>query len=150
MQMIDLPKKKLDEARDRILASLTEGTPQEQQIAYRHIVGTVSHRAAILRGRYVKGTRKLQYLLNTIIIFKWVMYLVFAGLGIFLNWWWLLGLPLWFICDFGLLTRLQTSINCELASRLVSFDELMDEDEEFRNRVLPALEKTEDTPKNEE
>jgi hypothetical protein len=139
MEVIDLPKKKVEEVRHRIFASLAEGTRQEQQRAYRQILQTISHPAAIFRGRCVRGTMKLQYLLNSIIIVRRAMYVVFVGLGIFISWWWFLGLPLWFICDLGLLNRLQMWINCELASRLVAFDELMDEDDEFRNRALAAL-----------
>jgi hypothetical protein len=148
MQTIDLPKKNLEEARGRIRASLTEGTRQEQQMAYRHIVATISHPAARFRGRCVRGTTELQYLLNLVIVVKWPMYVLFLGLGIFLSSWWFLGLPLWLVCDFGLLNRLQTWINCELASRLVAFDELIDQDEDFRSRALAALEKTEGTPQN--
>jgi hypothetical protein len=140
MQMIDLPKKKVEEVRARISASLTEGTRQEQQRAYHQIIETISHPAAVFRGRSIRGTRKLQYLLTSIIIVKRAIYILFLSLGIFKSLWWFLALPLWFICDLGLLNRVQTWINCELASLLVSLDELMDEDEEFCNRVLAALE----------
>ncbi len=139
MKVIDLPKEKIQEARDRIFASLTEGTRQEQDEAYRQVLEIISHPAAIFRGRCARGTRRLQYLLNAIIIFGRAMYLGFLALGIFFSWWWLLGLPLWLICDLGVFNRVQTWINCELASRLVALDELMEEDENFRKRVLSAL-----------
>ena len=136
MELIDLPKQKVEEARGRIHASLTEGTRQEQQMAYRHIVATISHPAARFRGRCVRGTRELQYFLNLIMIVNLAMFVVFFGLGIFVSRWWFLGLPLWLVCDLGLLNRLQTWVNCELATRLIALDELMDEDEEFRDRAL--------------
>ena len=139
MELIDLPKQKVEEARDRIHASLTEGARQEQQMAYRHIVATISHPAARFRGRCVRGTKELQYFLNLIMIVNLAMYVVFLGLGIFVSRWWFLGPPLWLVCDLGLLNRLQTWINCELTARLIALDELMDEDEEFRERALAAL-----------
>ncbi len=145
-----LPKEKLEEVREKIFASLTKGTRQEQQRSYRQIIETISHPTAIFRGRCVRGTRKLQYLLNSIIFISRVMYVVFIGLGIFMSWWWILGLPLWFICNVGLLNRLQKWINCELASRLVAFDELMDEDEKFCNRALAALERIEGTQQKQQ
>ncbi|MFC1635790.1 hypothetical protein ACFL5Z_13205 [Planctomycetota bacterium] len=87
----------------------------------------------------------MQYLLMSIMIVKLVMYVVFLGLGIFVSRWWFLGPLLWLVCDLGLLNPLQTWINCELASRLIALDELMDEDEEFRSRVLAVLERIEGT-----
>jgi hypothetical protein len=139
MELIDLSKEKIEEARGRIHASLTEGTRQEQQMAYRHIVASISHPTARFRGRCVGGTRELQYLLNLIMIVNLAMYGVFISLGVFVSRWWFLGLPLWLVCDLGLLNRLQTWINCELATRLVALDELMNEDKEFRVRALAVL-----------
>lgn len=139
MELIDLPKQKVEEARDRIHASLTEGTRQEQQMAYRHIVATISHPTARFRGRCVRGTTELRYFLNLNMIVNLASYVVFLGLGIFVSRWCFLGLPLWLSCDLGLLNRLQTWINCELTARLIALDELMDEDEEFRDRALAAL-----------
>jgi len=42
MELIDLSKEKIEEARGRIHASLTEGTRQEQQMAYRGSNGVTS------------------------------------------------------------------------------------------------------------
>ena len=52
-----------------------------------------------------------------------------------------MGIPLWLVCDLGFLNRLQAWVNLELVVRLVALDELMDEDEDFRKRVLVILAK---------
>ena len=135
MKTVILPKEKVAEARDKVIASLNSGSRREQQMAYLKVVETISHPAAIFRGRCVKGTRRLQYFLNGIIAVRRTMYIVFLLLGIFLNKWWLLGLPLWLISDLWILNWLQTCINVELVSRLIVLDNLMDEDEDFRRRV---------------
>jgi len=137
--LIELPPWKVQEVRGRVHASLTEGTRQEQQMAYRLIVADISHPEARFRGRCVRRTRELQYLLNLIMIVNLTMYGVFIGLGVVVSRWLFLGLPLWLVCDLGLLNRLQTWINCELATRLMALDELMNEDKEFRDRALAVL-----------
>jgi hypothetical protein len=139
MKTVILPKGKVSEARDKVIASLNSGSRREQQMAYLKIVETISHPAAIFRGRCVKGTRRLQYFLNGIIIVRRTIYIVLLILGIFLSKWWFLGLPLWLISDLWIINWLQTCINVELVSRLIVLDNLMDEDEDFRSRALAAL-----------
>jgi hypothetical protein len=139
MRTVVLPKEKIVEARDKVIASLSSGSRQEQQMAYLEIVETVSHPAAIFRGRCVKGTRRLQYFLNGIMAVRIIIYIVFFLLGIFLNKWWLLGLPLWLISDLWILNLLQTYINVQLMSRLIVLDNLMDENEDFRSQALATL-----------
>jgi len=141
METVTLPKEKLTAIRERVLTSLAEGTREAQQEVYRQIVATISHPAAVFRGRCVKGTGMLQYSLNAIIILRIAIYGLCTALGIFLSWWWLVGIPLWLVCDLGFLNRLQAWVNLELVVRLVTLDELMDEDEDFRKRVLAILAK---------
>lgn len=139
VMMIDIPEENIKEARYRILYSLKEGTRQEQKRVYRHIISTISHPLAIYRIRCINGAAKLQHSLNAIIITSKIMYIAFLLLGLFANKWLLVGIPLWFFCDLLLFNRIQTSINLELASRLIALDELMDKDENFCTQALAVL-----------
>ena len=85
MKTVILPKEKVTEARDKVIASLNSGSRQEQKMAYLKVLETVSHPVAISRGRCVKGTRRLQYFLNGIIAVRRTIYVVLFLLGIFLS-----------------------------------------------------------------
>ena len=145
MKKIILPKDELGAMRDQIWSQLTHPDPAQSKEAYVMLLQTISHPAAIARGRCIQGTRLLQSLVSILIFWRWFSWLLgigFVFLGLRYSWLWFLGLPLLLLFDLLVVNRQQTTINIELAARLFLLDEKMDKDDSFRSQVLEYMEMT--------
>jgi len=147
MGTVELPSDQLKAARAELLAQVTGGDSTEARLAYASLVGTISHPAAVLRLRVVRGVHRLQLLLNAIILWRWLcwaLYLAIAWAGIQINSLFFVAIPVVFVVNMVAVNPLQSRINIELAARLAVLDRVMDEDCQFRKRVLALMEQTEE------
>jgi len=110
---------------------------------YASLLAMNSHPFAVWRGRVVKGTRRLQYLLNAIIWWwrlQWLLIFALLVIAWRYSWWLLIGVPCLLLLRF-VVNAVQTFANVELAARLHALDTRMDRDEHFREEVLKRAER---------
>jgi len=142
MSTIKLPKSQVQKAKEEFWGTLEISDKALRNQAYLSIVSTVSHPAAIFRGRIVSGTSSLQFLLNILIIghyITWIVYLALVIIAIKGNIFALLIIPVVFFLDLLVVNNIQTHINVELAARLKVLDDLMESDSVFQEKVLAAM-----------
>jgi len=68
MRAIRVPHDQLHQTRKHIWAEIAQSDSELSKNAYRQLLATISHPAAIARGRVVRGTRHLQYAMNALIL----------------------------------------------------------------------------------
>jgi hypothetical protein len=135
---VELPADRLRDVRKHIWATITSGDSKSDVAGYKSLVDVISHPAAVVRLRAIRGTRPVQLLLNALILWRRLCLGLYVGL-IVLGFWHILSLlviPLILLVNLTIVNPLQTRINVELSARLALFDELMDEDDSFRRQVL--------------
>lgn len=141
MNSVELDPRKVGEMKETIWSILGQTDSKLAKEEYARHVAAVSHPAGILRGRVVKGTRRLQHLLNALIAWRrlcWLFYAVLVILAITLSWWSLLGC-ICILVSAMIANSLQTHINVELAARLYVLDQMVEDDPEFSKAVERAM-----------
>ena len=142
METMDLPKDLVKQAKDSIWEELNQSNKEYVKHYYDRFVSIcVSHPAAIVRGRIVNGTIHIQLLLKIVGLLS-LLHLPIIILAVVLSFWkslWIfIAIPV-LLFSLYIFNNIQTNINVELAARLTVLDELMEQDEKFRESVLHLM-----------
>lgn len=70
MDLVDLPVGEIFLMRVRICETLKQSDKRAAKQEYKKLLSVISHPAAIARGRWIRGVKKMQYLINSIIIWR--------------------------------------------------------------------------------
>ena len=139
---IDLPREAVAAMKERIWASLRQEDADVARAEYARILAVISHPAAVFRGRLVKGTRQIQAVITTIILWRracWPLYIVLIAVAVLRAWWVALMCPVLFLVNLVFVNHWQTVLNVELAARLFLLDELSDRDGGLGSKIRQAL-----------
>ncbi|MHC4982919.1 MAG: hypothetical protein ACYTF6_07090 [Planctomycetota bacterium] len=123
-----LPQVAVREAKAEIAALIFNRDKRSADYAYAELLRVISHPAAILRLRLVRGGPQLRRRLNLLILVRRLLWLACVGLiavAFLAAWWYLLGLPVALLLDMTIISRLQTRTNLEIGARLTFFDTVL-------------------------
>lgn len=139
---VELPGDRLEAMRQELRSELNQQDRDAAKQAYARLVASISNPVSCQLLRLVHGGKYLQVLLNAIILWgrmSWLLYVTILLLGTLRSWPLLLLAPLlWLTNNLGL-NHMQTMLNVELAARLYLLNVLADKDAAFRERVFGPI-----------
>ncbi|MFA6135051.1 MAG: hypothetical protein WC869_13640 [Phycisphaerae bacterium] len=139
---IKLPQEAVAAMKRRLWELLDQSNADLALTEYARILAVISHPAAVFRGRLVKGTRQIQAILNTIIIWRrmcWLFYALLIAVAVLHSWWVAILCPVLFLFNLMIVNHWQTLLNVELAARLFVLDDLVECAPAFRAKIMEIL-----------